>query len=385
MQILMVDGAVPDRDAAASDRAIIDQIDGLLELGHEVTFCALVSDAGSVERARSIASRGAVVADGLGGRLAHLREVAVSRHWDVVVAQRPATALTVTVVVDLCPSAATILWGHDISGWRLRDQQALLGDVDRHFMRILDVSESRSWDAYDLSVYPTTREAHAVSARPTSVGRGAAMPYYRLAADDLVDVVAPYGNRHGCLMVGTASHAPNRDAVNYAVHQVLPILQSRDPAATLTVVGDWPVSWQDQLARPGVTFLGRVSDAELRVLHRTHLCLLAPLRFGAGSRRKLVAAMGLGLPVVTTSEGIRGLLVRDAVAGDGVLLADQPEALAEAVVTLGSSPQLWHTTAMTARDSIAAVYAAEAYDRALAGVLDRAVAVHAERREPGHE
>ncbi len=385
MRVLIVDGAVPDRQSSAGERATYDQIDALAALGHVVTVCALVDDGDSDQRAISLKRHGADLAAGFGGGLSHLREVVLSRAWDVIIAHRPGTALTASATLGHCPGAASIHWGHDIHTWRLQAQQSLRGDVAAHHLRVTEVLERRCWDAYDLTVYPTTREAEFVSARRESAGRGAAMPYYRLSSDDLVDEVGHLRGRSGCLMVGTAAHPPNRDAVVFAVHEILPKLRKRDPDAQLTVVGDWPAPMIGQLTRPGVHFLGRVSDAELIRLHSTHSCLLAPLRFGAGARRKIVGAMGLGLPVVTTSEGLRGLLVRDAAPADGLIVADQPEALAAAVIELNTSPELWHRTAGTARDSVAKVYDAQEFDRALAEVLQRALTLHTSEGPTKHE
>jgi hypothetical protein len=387
LQVLVVDGAIPERDASAGERATFDQIEGLAELGHDVTFCAL-GDRGDRGDGHShldaISATGASVPVGSGGGLTHLRDVVTRHDWDVIIVHRPGPALAATAALPLRPNAATIYWGHDIHIWRLRAQQLVTHDVPRHQYRVTEVSEQRCWNSYDVTAYPTSREAHAISARPDSLGRGAAAPYYRLVGDDLVSRVGRAGARHGCLMVGSSAHAPNRDAVIFAVREVLPMLRDSDPDAALTVVGDWPVELTNQLRRTGVTFVGRVSDSELKRLHATHLCLLAPLRFGAGARRKLVAAMGLGLPVITTSEGVRGLLVRDAVPGDGVLIADEPREIADAVIDLKSSPELWQDTAVAARGSVGVVYAAESFDRALTQVLERAVTLHTRQEQPFH-
>lgn len=385
LQILIIDGALPQRDASAGERATFDQVAGLTALGHDVMFMALGEAGDGHLRVAPITAAGAQVPSDFGGGLPQLRLLLESRPWDVVISHRPGPAMMAQAVLRRRPDTATVYWGHDIHTWRLQAQQSLRADVAARHMRVTEVLEPRCWDAYDLTVYPTTREAEFVSARQQSAGRGAAMPYYRLTSDDLVDEVGQLNGRSGCLLVGTAAHAPNRDAVSFAVHEILPELRKRDPDAHLTVVGDWPAPMVSQLTRPGVEFLGRVSDAELIRLHSSHSCLLAPLRFGAGARRKIVGAMGLGLPVVTTSEGLRGLLVRDGVPADGLIVAEQPAALAVAVAELNASPELWHRAAVTARESVAKVYAAAEFDRALAEVLQRAVTLHTSEGPTEHE
>lgn len=174
-------------------------------------------------------------------------------------------------------------------------------------------------------------------------------------------------------MVGAAFHAPNADAVAFAVREILPLL---DAEAFLTVVGEWPADQRASLQGPRVTFTGRVSEEELRRLHTEHLCLLAPLRFGAGARRKLVAAMGLGLPVLTTDEGLRGLLVRDAGPADGVLIAATAAQFARQIAALQADPGLHAAGAVAARAAVAEVYAQGRFDAAVARTLQLAREEH---------
>ena len=137
------------------------------------------------------------------------------------------------------------------------------------------------------------------------------------------------------------------------------------------------------LARPGVRFTGLVSDDELGRLHNQHVCLLAPLRFGGGTKRKIVAAMGLGLPVVTTDEGQRGLLVREGQGeSDGMSLGNDPESLAAAVSRLHLDDERWITMSAAARNAASRVYQSPAYDQALAQILENGAALRDARLDP---
>jgi glycosyltransferase involved in cell wall biosynthesis len=80
--------------------------------------------------------------------------------------------------------------------------------------------------------------------------------------------------------------------------------------------------------------------------------------------------MGLGLPVVTTDEGQRGLLVRDGQGEtDGVGLGNDPGSLAAAVSKLHTDLDLWATMSAVAHGSVRNVYACAAYDDHLRRVL----------------
>jgi glycosyltransferase involved in cell wall biosynthesis len=390
LNILVVDGAPPDREASAGERATIDLIDGLRHLGHRVSLTALgLSGAGDERRVVALRERGIDLAPGWGGGLIHLKGLLDVDPWDVVMVHRPGPALLATAALQAHPDVATVYWGHDIHGWRLEAQAGLRGDVPAHCRRVTELSERRCWQFYDVSCYPTEREAEFVAASltpgsdvndatgknpaGTCDNRVIAFPYYRLIAQDLESFsqlgASGLGRRQGCLFVGSASHAPNRDAVEWAATEILPLLQDAFPGMTLTVVGDWPDGLRASLARPGLRFLGRVTEEKLLTLHRRHVCLLAPLRFGAGSRRKLVAAMALGLPVVTTSEGLRGLLVRDAAPQDGVLVADDARATVAAVLELADRVDLWMKASARAHAAVIRVYGDSVYDLALKNLV----------------
>jgi glycosyltransferase involved in cell wall biosynthesis len=361
--VLMVDGALPSREASAGERATFDLVDGLQALGHEVHFTALGFNAEDDLRAEAMRRAGIHLLAGHGQGLDHLRTVIGSRHYDVVIVHRPGPALAVHTALA-GTSAATIYVGHDIHQWRLEAQQRLQSDVAPHRLLAMQVAERRCWQGYGLSVYPTVREADFVR----DAGYPAfAMPYYRLTPQDL-PALAGHDRRSGLLMVGASFHAPNKDAVGVAVTEVLPLAREN-----LTVVGDWPLRDRAPLMSPGVTFTGRVDEQMLRELHQTHLALLAPLRFGAGTRRKLVAAMGLGLPVITTTEGLRGLLVRDATADDPVLVADTPAEMAAHIDRLRKDPDWGADVAGRAQACVASIYGQHNFDAGLQDALHSVV------------
>jgi hypothetical protein len=89
--------------------------------------------------------------------------------------------------------------------------------------------------------------------------------------------------------------------------------------------------------------------------------------------------MGLGLPVVTTSEGLRGLLVRDATEDDGLLVADDPSGQVKCIQELRTDPARWLGSATAARQAAAACNRQDVFDAALARILATAAAMSANR------
>ena len=366
-RILVVEAGPIDPGSNAGDRACADLLDGLVAIGAEVRFHALGTRGSSDGRLISaMLDRNPEIA--ISHNDGDLKTVLDAEPYDAVIASRPGTALVCGPAFDARPEIVRIFWGHDIHARRLAAQRSVRGNVTDRRSALVAMAETRNWEAFDLSVYPAAGESDVVN--EVAPGKGVASPYYRLADADLpVDVPARTG-RHGILMVGSSFHAPNADAVEWAIAEILPLIRADQPDAVLTIAGDWSLAERQSLARPGVRFTGLVTEVALRALHDEHVCLLAPLRFGGGTKRKIVAAMGLGLPVVTTDEGQRGLLVRDGQGEtDGVGLGNDPGSLAAAVSKLHTDLDLWATMSAVAHGSVRNVYACAAYDDHLRRVL----------------
>jgi len=177
----------------------------------------------------------------------------------------------------------------------------------------------------------------------------------------------PFGEREGLVFVGGFRHPPNVDAMKWFVTEVLPRIRERVPGMTLRVVGSDPPDEVKALAGPGVTVTGFVPETGPH-LDAARISI-APLRYGAGMKGKVGEALGRGLPVVTTSIGAEGM---GLVNGEHVLVADDPQAFAEAVLRLYRDQALWTRLAAAGRAHVDANYGPGAVARSLAAILDRA-------------
>lgn len=132
------------------------------------------------------------------------------------------------------------------------------------------------------------------------------------------------------LFIGTFTYPPNVDAALHLGREILPLVQRSLPAARLLLVGHEPTAAVRALANlPGITVDGAARDA--RPAYRRASVAVAPLRAGGGTRLKILEAMALGRPVVSTRLGAKGLAVGD---GEHLLLADAPGEIAAALVRL---------------------------------------------------
>lgn len=136
---------------------------------------------------------------------------------------------------------------------------------------------------------------------------------------------------HSLVFTGSMDWLPNEDAIRFFTEQILPRIRVQVPDVKVTVVGRNPFPSLLQLAEqdPAVTVTGRVED--VRPYMDRAAVYIVPIRIGGGTRLKIYEAMAMEKPMVSTTIGAEGLPVVD---GEDLLLADTPEAFAEAVTRL---------------------------------------------------
>ena len=116
-----------------------------------------------------------------------------------------------------------------------------------------------------------------------------------------------YEERRDFICIGNGKHAPNIDAVVWLKKEIWPLISARLPEAELHIYGAYLPHHVMQMDDPnqGFRIMGWAENAET-VLRKARVGL-APLRFGAGIKGKLVDAMQAGTPTVTTSIGAEGM------------------------------------------------------------------------------
>ncbi|MCL5256243.1 MAG: glycosyltransferase, partial [Chloroflexi bacterium] len=138
------------------------------------------------------------------------------------------------------------------------------------------------------------------------------------------------------LFTGSMDFRPNVDAAIWFANRIWPAVRRRIPEAKCYLVGRNPVPSVQRLATlPGITVTGGVPDVR-PYLERAGV-FVVPMRMGGGVRLKVLEAMSMGRPMVSTTMGLSGV---DFVPGKHALVADQPEEFAAAVCRLLGDPDL---------------------------------------------
>lgn len=147
-----------------------------------------------------------------------------------------------------------------------------------------------------------------------------------------------FEQRSGFIFIGNFLHEPNVDAVITLKNHIWPSIRRKLPDASIAIYGAYPSSRILQLNNSKDRFysLGRAENA-LSVLSGAKV-LLAPLNFGAGLKGKLLEAMQVGTPSVTTSIGAEGINAEMPWAG---AVADNYDDFASEAVSLWTDSDKW--------------------------------------------
>lgn len=134
---------------------------------------------------------------------------------------------------------------------------------------------------------------------------------------------------------GSMDYHPNEDAAIWFTENVFPRIRARFDDATFEIVGKSPPQSVEVLAnRDGVRVTGFVEDIQ-EYVHRATVVVI-PIRVGTGVRIKLLHAMAMGKPIVSTPVGAQGIRVED---GRHASIAQTSEAFATAVEGLLADPE----------------------------------------------
>lgn len=173
---------------------------------------------------------------------------------------------------------------------------------------------------------------------------------------------------------GSMDWRPNQDGARYFIEEILPSIRKRVPQATFTVVGRKPPTWLTDMASsaPGITVTGTVDD--VRPFVAESLLYVVPLRVGGGSRLKILEALSMEMPVLSTTVGAEGL---DLVDGQDVILRDDPSSFAETAADMLQQPEHWSRLGKGGRRLILERYTWDSIATVMDHVWRRAVAHHA--------
>ena len=329
----------PDRDSGS--RRIFHLVQLLQELGWGVAVLA-ADGRGPAHDVRLLQQRGIAVYDGY---VDSIEQVFRDATYDLaLIAYWPNAERYLARIRTLSPATRIVVDSVDLhfvreSRERLRSDAPVDGHglTDTHGSRF--AAELNSYASADGVLTVSQKEADLINDLAWDGDLARSVP----DGEETASGFAPFGRRHGILCLGSFEHPPNVDALRYLCGDILPLL---DPALLakhpVWIVGNRLSDAMRDFAAglENVHMIGWVPSVR-PYLDRARISVV-PLRYGAGTKRKLVQALAAGTPTVSSTIGIEGLGLADR---QHVLVADEPSAFAAAITTLLRDSKLWGTLA----------------------------------------
>lgn len=144
------------------------------------------------------------------------------------------------------------------------------------------------------------------------------------------------------LFTGNMSYPPNVDSAVFLVEKIMPLLVTKYPNITLTIAGHNPAPAVKRLASANVTITGWVED--LRLCYASSRIFIAPMNIGTGLQNKLLEAMSMHIPCITSSLANNALM---ATHNESILIGNSPEEYAQHIFSLLENPELANRIATT--------------------------------------
>ncbi len=370
---LVASYSIPEGDRDSGARRMIDLIDFLLEVGYAVTFVA-ASPITDPSVAQPLLKRGVAVLDGMVTRKTEvgpepiLAEILTARPIDLaLLAFWPVAELYLPIIRRVCPHAHVIVDSVDLHC--LRHARRIFGD-DHADTRWLD-DEFASQLTGELNVYAAADGVLTVSEKEAAwidnFCSGAVRTFCVPDCEDLQPGRRSFAERKGMLALGSYQHPPNVQGVEFLCQQILPkVVANVLNEHPLYIVGNGlDERVHDAAANtPGARLVGWVPSVT-PYFEQARISVV-PLRYGAGTKRKVVQALLSGTPTVTTSIGAEGL---NLIHEEHVLIADEPEQFAAAIERLLSDEPLWQKLSKNGRDHLFVTHSRDAAKSRLIAAL----------------
>ena len=259
-------------------------------------------------------------------------------------------------VTQSCPKALKILDTEDLHFLRKARQQALKDATDVKDANLFTETAKREIASIlrcDLSLIISEFEMKLLA--DTFAVSKEILYYLPFMVTKLPDSsnFPEFEQRNNFMTIGNLLHGPNVDSVLYLKKEIWPLIKKQLPQAQLYIYGNYAPQHILELhnQKQGFYIMGW-ADSVAHVMQKARVCL-APLRFGAGLKGKLLDAMLYGTPGVTTSIGAEGMYGDLLTPG---VIADTPESFAELSVALYSDKIKWQQNAQRGVEIIKARY-----------------------------
>lgn len=362
--ILVVDHYVPQYDRDAGSRSTFQYLKWFISRGLRVKF---IGD--NYHRHEPYTT----VLQKMGVEVLYGQEFAVGwKKWiknngkniDYAYLHRPHIAPKYIDEIRKHSNAKIIYFGHDLHYLRTQRQYELERNPElKKMAEDWKKKEHMIFSKVDVIYYPSPIEEDEVK-KYFPLKRVASIPL------NINDVIEPkpssYEHRQGLMFVGGFVHQPNLDAMRWFITEVQPLIYKANPLIELIIIGSNVPPELNSLSNNNVRIVGQVSDDELTGYYNNSKIVIAPLRYGAGIKGKVLEGMKNQIPVVTTDIGAEGL----PEPRDYLWIANEPKEFCEAILKVYGDRALWEEMVQKGVRCINEYFTSEAVERVVCQDID---------------
>lgn len=277
-----------------------------------------------------------------------VKELIEGGEFDVLVCD----FLTPAINLSAGLSIASILFQHNVEAliWR-RHFETAKSRIKKGFLKMqwyrMFAYEKKCSDKFDWIIAVSPDDAEIMRndygiQNVSIVSTGVDIRYFAPRKDVRKD-------KFNLVFTGSMDWLPNEDAMLWFTTEILPLVRKEIPEVSLTVVGRNPSSTLEKIGKndPLIEITGRVDD--VRPYMEKASIYIVPIRIGGGTRLKIFEAMAMELPVVSTVVGAEGLPLKN---DEDILLRDDPQDFADAILLLLRNKELSHATAQRSAQTV---------------------------------
>jgi len=326
--VLVVDSKFPEPDRDSGSLRMYNLLLVLKELSKSIAFASRTTTQAS-QYSRLLESVGITLIQGPAGEYIRWTE----DRYDLAILSRPANASEmIEPLRRKYPSARIVFDTVDLHHLRLYREARVTGNARA-------LRQALMYKAQETYLAKNADCTFVVSANEKEELSGYC-PGCDIRVVSNIHDVSPSGRgfdgREGIFFIGSFSHRPNIDAVLYYASEIYPEIRGRLPGIKCHIIGEYPPPEVQALACEDLIVVGYVEEIE-PYFENCRLSI-APLRYGAGVKGKVLLSMSRGVPVVGTQIAAEGI---PSNGEPGILTADSALEFYKAVQRVYGDRALW--------------------------------------------
>jgi len=250
------------------------------------------------------------------------------KYLDYIILSRPHISVKYIDFVREYTHAKIIYFGHDLHFLREQREYEIKDDLEYlESAKRWQIQELELMRKSDIAYFFSDVEKNVIKQTDSSINVDV-VPLFIYDKFEYKQYVPK--QRQNIMFVGGFGHSPNVDAVEWFVKDIFPIVQQTIHDIHFYIIGSNPPQEIENLGSEYITITGFISDEELEKYYSKCKIVVAPLRYGAGVKGKIIDALHRGMPVVTTTIGAEG--IQDAI--NILKIADDSKKFATEIINL---------------------------------------------------